>query len=69
LPEAVETAQLRITQEAFNNVFKHARASNVSVAVVKAVKSIQLTIADDGKGFDPRAGRPSPVLQNWALSI
>ena len=67
LPEAVETALFRIIQEAFNNVVKHARAANVSVAAVKTAESIQLTIADDGQGFDAGAGRSSQHLQNWGL--
>lgn len=67
LPEAVETALFRITQEAFNNVIKHARAATVSVAVVKTTESIYVTIADDGQGFDANAGRSSQYFQNWGL--
>ena len=67
LPEMVETALFRITQEAFNNVIKHARAAHVSVAVVKSAEFIQLTIADNGQGFDPRAVRFSEKAQKWGL--
>lgn len=67
LPEIVETALFRITQEAFNNVIKHACAAHVSAAVVKGAEFIQLTVADDGQGFDLAAVRPSEKLQNWGL--
>jgi signal transduction histidine kinase len=67
LPEMVETALFRITQEAFNNVIKHAQAASVSVAAVKAAESIYVTITDDGRGFDASAGRSSQHLQNWGL--
>ena len=67
LPEAVETALFRITQEAFNNVIKHAQAASVSVAAVKAAESIYVTITDDGRGFDASVGKSSQHLQNWGL--
>jgi PAS domain S-box-containing protein len=67
LPEMVETALFRITQEAFNNVIKHARAAHVSAAVVKGAEFIQLTINDNGQGFDPRAVRSSEKARSWGL--
>jgi len=42
---------LRVAQEAARNVLKHAGASNVSIQLEGA----ELTIADDGRGFDPGA--------------
>ena len=67
LPEMVETALFRIAQEAFNNVIKHACATHVSAAVVKSADFIQLTIVDNGQGFDPRAVRSSEKAQSWGL--
>jgi signal transduction histidine kinase len=67
LPEMVETALFRITQEAFNNVIKHACATHVSAAVVKGADFIQLNIVDNGQGFDPRAVRSSEKSQSWGL--
>jgi signal transduction histidine kinase len=46
-----ETALFRIIQEAITNVVKHAEAETVSIRIVFESSSIQLTIADDGKGF------------------
>jgi len=49
----VETHLYRITQEALNNIAKHAAAKQVSVVLEKRGDRIILIIEDDGKGFDP----------------
>ena len=43
----------RICQEALNNVAKHAEASVVEIALSHENNSIELSIRDDGRGFDP----------------
>ncbi len=48
-----ELAIYRITQEALNNVRKHARAARVLVKVVFESERVILDIADDGTGFEP----------------
>ncbi len=56
LPERVHVALYRIAQEALNNVVKHAQARQVDVRLLCANKPaprVELSIADDGKGFDP----------------
>jgi len=50
-PEA-EMALFRTSQEALANVLKHAGAAAVRVTLAADVKSVSLTIADDGCGFD-----------------
>ncbi|MGB8356289.1 MAG: ATP-binding protein [Chthoniobacteraceae bacterium] len=52
LPD-IELSLYRILQEALKNVEKHARASHVTVCLVKSDGVVQLTIKDDGTGFDP----------------
>lgn len=42
----------RIIQEQLNNILKHARATKVSINILQNEKSIQLTITDNGVGFD-----------------
>jgi PAS domain S-box-containing protein len=42
----------RITQEALHNVVKHAAARQAQVRLVRRSHIAELTIADDGKGFD-----------------
>ncbi|MFZ5816098.1 MAG: HAMP domain-containing sensor histidine kinase [Bacillota bacterium] len=49
-------ALFRIAQEALNNVAKHARASRVRVELSREPEGIRLRVADDGIGFDRRAG-------------
>lgn len=46
-----EIAVYRITQEALNNVIKHAQAKNVFVNLIKKDGLISLSIEDDGIGF------------------
>ncbi|MFW5691220.1 MAG: PAS domain S-box protein [Chloroflexota bacterium] len=54
LPEAVQVALYRITQEALNNIGRHARAEYASVLLHRRSSGgVQLTISDDGQGFDP----------------
>jgi signal transduction histidine kinase len=59
LPEEVHVALYRIAQEALNNVVKHAQASRVEL-LLRCLDDdgdpdhmqIELSIADDGRGFD-----------------
>lgn len=44
---------LRITQESLFNVLKHARATEVEVKLSMREGNLNLTIADNGVGFDP----------------
>jgi two-component system NarL family sensor kinase len=66
LPAHVETALYRISQEALQNVMKHAGAQHVRVGLQEAGDGrIILTISDDGVGFEPTqaAGSMSYGLQ------
>jgi nitrate/nitrite-specific signal transduction histidine kinase len=56
LPPDVALHLLRITQEALANVRRHARASRVWVSLARENGALELTISDDGQGFD--AGSP-----------
>jgi signal transduction histidine kinase len=51
LPPTTEIALFRISQEALNNVAKHAQASNVKIDLYATNRDCVLTIADDGIGF------------------
>lgn len=48
----VETTLYRILQEGVNNVLEHARASQVKIRL-RCGDTCELTIEDDGIGFDP----------------
>ena len=52
LPTEIETVVYRIVQEALTNVAKHAQAQTVLVHVEGDAGTIQITICDDGRGFD-----------------
>lgn len=53
LPKPVATALYRVTQEALNNVRKHAQASVVHVTLdLRAPDAAELEIVDDGVGFE-----------------
>jgi PAS domain S-box-containing protein len=54
---SVETACFRIVQEALTNAGRHSGAQNVDVRVEQTPDGLQLTINDDGRGFDVRAMR------------
>ena len=53
LPADTELVLYRILQETLKNVEKHARARHVTVDLAKPGDFVQLTIQDDGRGFDP----------------
>lgn len=52
LPHDQEMAVYRIVQEALQNATRHARASAVHVRAEFASTQVQVTVCDDGKGFD-----------------
>jgi two-component system sensor histidine kinase UhpB len=56
LPGAIETALYRITQEALNNVVKHAQATVAAIRLHYEPQRVHLEIKDNGKGFDTAAG-------------
>jgi signal transduction histidine kinase/ligand-binding sensor domain-containing protein len=64
LPPDVHVALYRISQEALNNVVKHARASQVEVSLRCTAgpsgtgSEVELHIRDDGRGFDPGGVTP-----------
>lgn len=52
LDDAQTTALFRIVQESLTNVARHARASRVDVALGRHGKGLELTVMDDGRGFE-----------------
>jgi signal transduction histidine kinase len=55
LPAEIETHAYRVVQEALTNVAKHANATSCRVALSCAGKELQISIEDDGRGFDAGA--------------
>ena len=52
---SLESGLYRLVQESLTNVVKHADASAVEVTIVEQDDCIELTVRDDGAGFDPAA--------------
>jgi two-component system, NarL family, sensor kinase len=59
LPPDVALGLYRIIQEALANTVRHAAARTVHVTLSAAGGEVRLTVADDGRGFDPGAARRS----------
>ena len=70
LPMHLQTALLRIAQGALANVIQHAHATRVTITLTSGHDSLQFTVADDGRGFDPMAAaslRPSGRTDSFGL--
>ena len=57
-PLTTKEAIYRITQEAFNNVVKHARASRVDLRLYELEGMLVLEVHDDGRGFEVTNAHP-----------
>jgi signal transduction histidine kinase len=57
LPPEAEIQLLRIVQEALTNVRKHAQARVARVCVSNGGPAVELSVRDDGRGFDPEQAR------------
>ncbi len=62
LPEEVALCLYRVAQEALQNVVKHSGATGAKVEITAVDDRIELSIADDGKGFDVGASRATGSL-------
>ncbi|MDD4731597.1 MAG: histidine kinase [Desulfovibrio sp.] len=59
LPKELEVVIFRIVQEGFNNIVKHARATQVTLRIIYSYPKIVISIQDNGQGFSatsPRLG-------------
>jgi len=59
LPGEQATTLFRVFQETLNNIMKHAAAKQVHIEIRKTDSCVNLTVSDDGKGFD-KAVRSKP---------
>jgi signal transduction histidine kinase len=53
LPEAVKLALIRCLQESLTNAKRHGQAQSVQVELTYHSRSIEMSITDDGTGFEP----------------
>ncbi len=63
----VETALYRVTQEALQNVRKHAKARHLHIVIGEAGEELVLRIEDDGQGFASRSWGDEPVTSHYGL--
>ena len=61
LPLDVEQALYRVLQESLSNIARHAEADSVSIALEIAPDKVTLSIADNGRGFEPAAVAPNSL--------
>ena len=59
----------RVIQEAINNAIKYSDAKNITVEVEKMNNQIEITIQDDGKGFDLETADLGNGIQNMKKRI
>lgn len=56
MPTALELTVFRVIQEALNNTARHAEARHAAIRIdLSAANRLTVTIADDGRGFNPLA--------------
>jgi PAS domain S-box-containing protein len=54
VPSPLKIVAYRITQEAMNNIAKHSKADRVRLSIRKVNRRMELTIQDNGQGFNPK---------------
>lgn len=66
--DTLETVLYRVTQEALNNILRHANASSVSICLCYTSDEVRLHIHDDGEGFDvDEVLRRGPGMYYWGV--
>jgi signal transduction histidine kinase len=62
LPDALRTCVYRIVQEALHNASRHSGARSGVVRVRQTENALELSVQDDGSGFDPETTRGLGLL-------
>jgi len=69
LNESIRLELYRIIQEAVQNILKHAKASFVSINFCKKENNLEITITDDGVGFNTQKKQKGIGLKNMASRV
>ncbi|MBI2619018.1 MAG: sensor histidine kinase [Ignavibacteriales bacterium] len=69
LPKETEVQLYRIVQEALSNIVHHAGAKNVNIEIWKNPGRIEVTVADDGTGFNADEIRDHPLPRSADGSV
>ncbi|MGC2638347.1 MAG: ATP-binding protein [Acidobacteriaceae bacterium] len=67
LPAGIEANLLRIAQECVANTVQHAHAHRVDIELTYTAEFLEMTIRDDGRGFDP-ASAPGADLGHFGIT-
>lgn len=67
LPDKIELALYRITQEALSNIRKHSHATEAKIELDFSLGSVMLKIQDNGAGFEPASLQTLPVTGHYGL--
>ena len=59
LGESAELVVYRLVQEAITNITKYAQARNVWLMLADHGDHVEVSVRDDGVGFDPQSQRPT----------
>ena len=68
LTPGVATTCFRVAQEALTNVLRHAQATQVGITLSGSAEAVELTVWDDGRGFDV-ATACGHALQGHSLGL
>jgi signal transduction histidine kinase len=70
IPESTRLAAYRVTEEALNNVYRHAKARHVEITLQLDERDrLELEIRDDGEGFNRDHMKPGLGLGNIAARL
>jgi signal transduction histidine kinase len=67
VPRDVGLCVFRVAQESLRNVARHARASRVGIRLRRLDGGLQLTVRDNGVGFDPAQGPDKASLGHASM--
>jgi signal transduction histidine kinase len=64
LDDKLKMTVFRIVQEQLNNIVKHADASVITIDIIQKKHLLQVTVEDNGKGFDTSMKRKGIGISN-----
>jgi len=64
LDDKLKMTVFRIVQEQLNNIVKHAEASVITIDIIQKTHLLQVTVEDNGKGFDTLLKRKGIGISN-----
>lgn len=66
-PKEAEINFYRIVQESVNNIIKHSRAAQAKIEIARNERHLEVTIADNGRGFGAESDSSKPKSGGFGL--